>query len=66
MTGDALYVRALCDHQGDGEGDLTFTKDTILFVDNTMYGGQLGTWGAWLLDDQGNKLQWGTMPSKSR
>ena len=37
---------------GAGGGDetveaLSFKKDDVLFVDNTLHGGLLGTWHAW-------------------
>ena len=36
---------------GGGGGEsaevLTFKKDDVLFVDNTMHAGALGTWHAW-------------------
>ena len=66
QPGDAIYVRALCDHDAESEGELQFKKDDILFVDNTLYKGMCGVWRTWLVDDEGNKLRCGTIPSKSR
>ena len=66
QPGDAIYVRALCDYDAEHEGELSFKKDDILFIDNTLYNGMQGDWRAWLVDDEGNKLRSGTIPSKSR
>lgn len=43
---------------------LTFQKDDILYIDNTMYNGEPGHWSAWLLDNNGVKSRWGVIPSK--
>ena len=59
-------MRALCDHEAETDRELTFKKDDILFIDNTLFNGVPGVWRAWLVDDEGNKLRSGTIPSKSR
>ncbi len=66
MAGDSLYMRAMFDRDQEQDGELSFRKDDILFVDNTMYQGKRGTWRAWLVDDEGSKLRCGTIPSKAR
>lgn len=72
QPGDALYVRALYDHSGSsggdgaGSGELAFSKNDILFVDDTTFQGQLGMWRAWRVDNQGNKLCCGSVWSKAR
>ena len=38
----------------------------VLFIDNTMLHGLMGLWRAWKLDEDGKKIQCGTVPSKSR
>ena len=43
---------------------LTFEKDDILYIDNTMYNGVPGHWSAWLVDNEGNRTRWGIIPSK--
>ncbi|XP_022100420.1 disks large homolog 5-like isoform X2 [Acanthaster planci] len=63
--GDSLYVRALVDYQAEVEDQLTFRKDDILYVDDTMYNGTLGVWSAWLLDPIGKKTRRGKIPSKA-
>ena len=45
---------------------LLLLQNDVLFVDNTMHGGVPGVWRAWLLDEHGNKLQCGTVPSANR
>lgn len=65
--GDAFYVRAMFDRRSEGDGELAFQRDAILFVDCTMYQENLGRWRAWLVDEQsGSKLTCGTIPSKTR
>ena len=66
QPGDSLYMRAMFDRDQEQDGELSFKKDDILYVDNTMYNGKRGTWRAWLVDDEGSKLRCGTIPSKSR
>ena len=59
-------MRAMFDRDQEQDGELSFKKDDILYVDNTMCNGKRGTWRAWLVDDEGSKLRCGTIPSKSR
>ncbi|XP_016144430.1 disks large homolog 5-like [Sinocyclocheilus grahami] len=61
---DGFYIRALFDHVGDLEQELSFKKDDILYVDDTMPGGNLGYWLAWQLDENARKLVRGHVPSK--
>ncbi|XP_023210060.1 disks large homolog 5-like [Centruroides sculpturatus] len=62
-AGDSFYIRALCDRPSI-DGSLTFHKDDILFIDNTMYNGVPGLWQAWLVDQEGQKVKCGYIPSK--
>ncbi|XP_058058748.1 disks large homolog 5 [Anopheles bellator] len=63
--GDALYIRVGFDRNCDqGESELSFAKDEVLFVDNTMFGGIPGKWRAWKLDEYGHKRQCGIIPNK--
>ncbi len=59
-------MRAMFEREQEQDGELSFKKDDILYVDNTMVSGKRGTWRAWRVDDEGNKLRAGTIPSKSR
>lgn len=43
---------------------LSFSKDDVLYVDNTMFNGVPGQWRAWKLDDEGHRQQCGVIPSK--
>lgn len=63
QPGDSFYVRALFD-RASIDGSLAFHKDDILYVDNTMYKGVPGQWRAWVLDQDGQKLKCGFIPSK--
>ena len=36
----------------------------FLFLDNTMYNGVPGHWSAWLVDLDGQRGEWGIVPSK--
>ncbi len=64
--GDSIYVRVMFDRESQTEGELSVKKEDILYIDNTLHNGVLGVWQAWLVDDEGNKLTCGTIPSKSR
>ena len=65
---DSIYVRAMIDHNAekDKEGDLSFRKDDLLHIEDTMYKGQKGVWYAWIISDHGDKIKGGTIPSKDR
>lgn len=43
---------------------LSFSKDDVLYVDNTMFNGVPGQWRAWKLDAEGLRQQCGVIPSK--
>lgn len=65
--GDSLYVRCGFDRSGNEMTDppqLSFTKDDVLYVDNTMFSGVPGQWRAWRLDGEGHRQQVGVIPSK--
>ncbi|XP_066137661.1 disks large homolog 5 isoform X5 [Euwallacea fornicatus] len=65
--GDSLYVRCGFDRSGNELTDppqLSFNKDDVLYVDNTMFNGVPGQWRAWRLDSEGHRQQCGVIPSK--
>ncbi|KAK7901503.1 hypothetical protein WMY93_018272 [Mugilogobius chulae] len=64
LPGDGFYIRALYERVGEAEGDLSFKKDDILFVDESLPKGSFGTWMAWQLDENAQKIQRGQIPSK--
>lgn len=66
--GDSFYIRALFDRLGDAgdSTDLRFRKEDILYVDNTMFNNVPGQWRAWVVDEDGQKRQCGTVPSKDK
>ncbi|XP_012221505.1 disks large homolog 5 isoform X5 [Linepithema humile] len=64
--GDSFYVKAMFDRTGE-VGDslqLRFSKDDILYVDNTMFNGTPGHWRAWIVDSTGRRQTCGIIPSK--
>ncbi|XP_048843263.1 disks large homolog 5a isoform X4 [Brienomyrus brachyistius] len=62
--GDAFYIRALYDKAAEMEQELSFKKDDILFVEDTLPKGNFGCWMAWQLDENAQKLERGQIPSK--
>ncbi|XP_063844799.1 disks large homolog 5-like isoform X5 [Scylla paramamosain] len=68
QPGDSFYIRAKFDRLGDAgdPSDLRFRKEDILYVDNTMFNNVPGLWRAWVVDEDGHKRQWGTVPSKDK
>uniref|UniRef100_A0A8C6PWE3 Discs, large homolog 5a (Drosophila) n=1 Tax=Nothobranchius furzeri TaxID=105023 RepID=A0A8C6PWE3_NOTFU len=64
VPGDGFYIRALYDRVGEAEGDLSFKKDDILYVDESLPEGSFGTWMAWQLDENAQQIQRGQIPSK--
>uniref|UniRef100_A0A4W6D9G5 Discs, large homolog 5a (Drosophila) n=1 Tax=Lates calcarifer TaxID=8187 RepID=A0A4W6D9G5_LATCA len=64
VPGDGFYIRSLYDRVGEAEGDLSFKKDDILYVDESLPKGSFGTWMAWQLDENAQQIQRGQIPSK--
>ncbi|XP_075361271.1 disks large homolog 5 isoform X6 [Mycteria americana] len=64
LPGDGFYIRALYDRLAEVEQDLSFKKDDILYVDDTLPQGNFGCWMAWQLDENAQKLERGQIPSK--
>ncbi|XP_035123767.3 disks large homolog 5 isoform X1 [Callithrix jacchus] len=64
LPGDSFYIRALYDRLADMEHELSFKKDDILYVDDTLPQGTFGSWMAWQLDENAQKIQRGQIPSK--
>uniref|UniRef100_A0A8C3E4R7 Discs large MAGUK scaffold protein 5 n=1 Tax=Corvus moneduloides TaxID=1196302 RepID=A0A8C3E4R7_CORMO len=64
LPGDGFYIRALYDRLAEMEQDLSFKKDDILYVDDTLPQGNFGCWMAWQLDENAQKLERGQIPSK--
>ncbi|XP_061087402.1 disks large homolog 5a isoform X2 [Conger conger] len=62
--GDGFYIRALYDRVAEMELELSFKKDDILYVDDTLPKGNFGYWMAWQLDENAQKLERGQIPSK--
>ncbi|XP_029031341.1 disks large homolog 5 isoform X3 [Betta splendens] len=64
VPGDGFYIRALYDRVGEAEGDLSFKKDDIMYVDESLPKGSFGMWMAWQLDENAQQIQRGQIPSK--
>lgn len=65
--GDSFYVRVGFDRQAESnESELSFSKDDVLYVDITMFGGVSGQWRAWKLDELGYRTQCGIIPSQMK
>lgn len=64
LPGDSFYIRALYDRLAEVEQELSFKKDDILYVDDTLPQGTFGSWMAWQLDESAQKIQRGQIPSK--
>ncbi|KAF6317083.1 discs large MAGUK scaffold protein 5 [Rhinolophus ferrumequinum] len=64
LPGDSFYIRALYDRLAEVEPELSFKKDDILYVDDTLPQGTFGSWMAWQLDENAQKIQRGQIPSK--
>lgn len=62
--GDGFFMRALYDRVGEGEPELSFKKDDILYIEDTLPRGNFGYWMAWQLDESARKLERGQIPSK--
>lgn len=56
--------RALYERTAEAELDLSFQKDDILYVDDTLPKGNFGSWMVWQLDENAQRIQRGQIPSK--
>ncbi|KAJ7415773.1 hypothetical protein WISP_76277 [Willisornis vidua] len=65
LPGDGFYIRALYDRLAEVEQDLSFKKDDILYVDDTLPQGNFGCWMAWQLDENAQKLERGQIPNSA-
>uniref|UniRef100_A0AAQ4S773 Discs, large homolog 5b (Drosophila), tandem duplicate 1 n=1 Tax=Gasterosteus aculeatus aculeatus TaxID=481459 RepID=A0AAQ4S773_GASAC len=62
--GDGFFIRALYERVAEVEQELSFKKDDILFVEDTLPNGNFGYWTAWQLDENAQRLEKGQIPSK--
>ncbi|KAK6328397.1 hypothetical protein J4Q44_G00003750 [Coregonus suidteri] len=62
--GDGFYIRALYERVAEMELELSFKKDDILYIEDTLPKGNFGFWMAWKLDESARKLARGQVPSK--
>ncbi|XP_065324409.1 uncharacterized protein LOC135931311 isoform X1 [Gordionus sp. m RMFG-2023] len=67
-SGDSIYIKTLFDLEDFGfffnkVPNLSFKRNDILLVDDTMFNGDCGCWKAWKLDERGNKIVCGVIPS---
>ncbi|KAM3591469.1 uncharacterized protein V6R79_002361 [Siganus canaliculatus] len=63
-SGDGFYIRALYERVAEAGQELSFNKDDILYVEDTLPNGNFGYWMAWQIDESGQKLGKGQIPSK--
>uniref|UniRef100_A0A3Q3PYY4 Discs, large homolog 5b (Drosophila), tandem duplicate 1 n=1 Tax=Monopterus albus TaxID=43700 RepID=A0A3Q3PYY4_MONAL len=64
FPGDGFFIRALYERVAEVEQELSFKKDDILYVEDTLPNGNFGYWVAWQLDENAQKLKTGQIPSK--
>ncbi|XP_008312731.1 disks large homolog 5 isoform X2 [Cynoglossus semilaevis] len=62
--GDGFFIRTLYERVAEVEQELSFKKDDILYVEDTLPNGSFGYWTAWRLDENAHKLERGQIPSK--
>ncbi|XP_026171584.1 disks large homolog 5-like isoform X2 [Mastacembelus armatus] len=62
--GDGFFIRALYEKVAEVEQELSFKKDDILYIEDTLPNGSFGYWMAWQLEENGLKLKAGQIPSK--
>ncbi|XP_019730066.1 disks large homolog 5-like [Hippocampus comes] len=64
IPGDGFFIRSLYERVADVEQELSFKKDDILYVEDTLPNGNFGYWTAWHLDEKAQKMEKGQIPSK--
>lgn len=67
VPGDSFYIRVNFERNAESnEAELSFAKEDVLYVDNTMFRGVSGQWRAWKLDEYGCRVQCGIIPSQMK
>ena len=67
VPGDSFYIRVNFERNAESnEAELSFSKEDVLYVDNTMFRGVSGQWRAWKLDEYGCRVQCGIIPSQMK
>uniref|UniRef100_A0A665X8Q4 Disks large homolog 5-like n=1 Tax=Echeneis naucrates TaxID=173247 RepID=A0A665X8Q4_ECHNA len=61
--GDGFFIRSLYERVADIELELSFKKDDILYVEDTLPNGNFGFWMAWQLDENAQRLEKGQIPT---
>ncbi|XP_054623155.1 disks large homolog 5-like isoform X2 [Dunckerocampus dactyliophorus] len=64
IPGDGFFIRTLYERVADTEQELSFKKDDILYVEDTLPNGAFDFWMAWQLDEKAQKLEKGQIPGK--
>nr|XP_057918284.1 disks large homolog 5-like isoform X2 [Doryrhamphus excisus] len=64
IPGDGFFIRTLYERVADAEQELSFKKDDILYVEDTLPNGNFDYWIAWQLDEKAQKLEKGQIPGK--
>ncbi|CAB4014653.1 disks large homolog 5-like, partial [Paramuricea clavata] len=65
--GDSLYVRAMFDNPATSKDQLSFKKDDILYITDTLYNGHVGSWKAWIVNkEDAQQRESGMIPSRMK
>ncbi|XP_028405044.1 disks large homolog 5-like isoform X2 [Dendronephthya gigantea] len=65
--GDSLYVRAMFDNPATHKDQLSFKKDDILYITDTLYNGHVGNWKAWVVNkEDAQQRECGMIPSRMK
>ncbi|XP_061911425.1 disks large homolog 5-like isoform X1 [Entelurus aequoreus] len=64
VPGDGFFIRTLYERVADAQQELSFKKDDILYVEDTLPNGGFDYWMAWQLDEKARKLEKGQIPGK--
>lgn len=59
-----IAFRALYERAAEVEQELSFSKDDILYVEDTLPNGNFGYWMSLQLDENAQRLAKGQIPSK--
>ena len=62
-----LLSRAMFDNPAHGKDELSFKKDDILYITDTLYNGHMGCWKGWIVNKEGAQQRDGGMvPSRMK
>ena len=65
-AGDHFYVRAHFSYEAENQNEISIAHGELLLVENSLLYGQIGKWYVSKIDERGNKVGSGIVPSRNK